>query len=537
MKKASISLLLIIAFAVFAFTGCSEPTHVHTLEKVNAKVKTCVNDGNEEHYKCTGCGKLFLDASGTQPAESADVTIPASHRFMPIAYGGKPATCISPGTKEYLKCIDCREKIAMDGHTVLSESDLEIPPTGVHALSEATHHPMVLPTCVDQGTAEYWECPDCHAMFADENGTIPIINLTFSPTGKHSLSVSEDYHTLVPSTCTSEGTVEYWECSVCHNKFSDSEGNTAITQLSIPKLAHQLTAHPAIPAQTHLPGYAAYWTCNECHKVFRDNAGEEETKLIALTIPATSGFVAVDGITTSIEVKDSGFFTGREQKIPDLYVCDHQVTQSEFGTYCIINSDYELPNEGKGLGDNHPIYGASYYDAIIYCNLRSASEGLNPVYSVNGTTDVSMWPGVVAVDGKYRGPDERYPVLERPVVNDVNGYRLPTDVEWEYIAFGGENGLAESPKYYYSGSDDADEVAWHYNNSNGKTHEVRTKLPNDIGVYDMSGNVSELSEGEGWYCRGGNFATPCDECWVLAAFGLPKNERRFCVGFRVVRTR
>ena len=67
-------------------------------------------------------------------------------------------------------------------------------------------------------------------------------------------------------------------------------------------------------------------------------------------------------------------------------------------------------------------------------------------------------------------------------------YRLPTEEEWEYAAHGGN----KSRGYRYSGSNDADKVAWHYENSGIKTHSAGTKDQNELGIHDMSGNVFEL---------------------------------------------
>ena len=68
-------------------------------------------------------------------------------------------------------------------------------------------------------------------------------------------------------------------------------------------------------------------------------------------------------------------------------------------------------------------------------------------------------------------------------------YRLPTEAEWEFAARGGNKG--KDNNHTYSGSNNIDEVAWHNDNSSGRTHPVGTKQPNELGIYDMSGNVLE----------------------------------------------
>ena len=124
-------------------------------------------------------------------------------------------------------------------------------------------------------------------------------------------------------------------------------------------------------------------------------------------------------------------------------------------------------------------------------------------------------------------------------LNDVTGkyYRLPTDAEWEYAARGGK----KSKGYVYSGSNNLDEVAWYKGNSKNTTHPVGTKAPNELGIYDMSGNVFEWCEN--WSvnylgyraARGGCFLCEAYTCRIAHKFGFILQRYRFSYyGFRLV---
>jgi formylglycine-generating enzyme required for sulfatase activity len=161
-----------------------------------------------------------------------------------------------------------------------------------------------------------------------------------------------------------------------------------------------------------------------------------------------------------------------------------EVTQSQW--YAVMGTTIQelqaavtTSTSNYGRGNTYPVYYVNWYHALAFCNKLSVMEGLTPAYRISNSTNPNDWGTV---------PTSNNATWDAVTIDsNANGYRLPTEAQWEYAAKGGDG----SPgNFTYAGSNTVGDVAW-YNNNSGSSHAVGTKVPNSLGIYDMSGNVVE----------------------------------------------
>ncbi|TNF38267.1 MAG: formylglycine-generating enzyme family protein [Deltaproteobacteria bacterium] len=256
-----------------------------------------------------------------------------------------------------------------------------------------------------------------------------------------------------------------------------------------------------------------------------------DTAPIAVPVAAPSGFVQLAAGTFLMD--EGGSNPHLVTITRPFWVAETEVTQSQYESVMGYNpSAYQ----GASYPDaaDQPVERVSWWDALTYLNQRSTDESLTPCYALTGCTGAPSTSNFVCSGVTFVGLD-------------CDGYRLPTEAEWEYAARGGTTATVYGVLA---------DIAWYLSNSGSHTHPVALKIPNDYGLYDIIGNVWEwcwdwyaaypagaatdpLGAATGTYrlLRGGSYANSSGLNTAIYRLGtkLPTTHEAH-LGFRAVRT-
>lgn len=307
--------------------------------------------------------------------------------------------------------------------------------------------------------------------------------------------------------------------------------------------------------------------------ILEDKIDKLKRKLSKFRIKSASNY----DLSNNIKYKDFNYIKGSEYKpsfsnhklnIKSFYMCKYQVTQEKY-TDIMKNN----PSNHGSIGLHKPVVSITWLSALKYCNKLSIKNNLQPVYKI----EEELLTKIV-----YRNGDEVAPNCAD--FSKTEGYRLPTEIEWEWAASGGLTSQQNEESHRYSGSDDINVVAKYAeknpnqlfeSSSYGrvftmscytdescghKPNDVGNLNPNNLGLYDMSGNVWEYvfdsyprkgynesmhinkreyifdSSDKHALTKGGGCCNSKAECLVTSTETIDKEEVSKIVGFRVCKS-
>ena len=246
------------------------PLGAHALEAVEEVPASCTEPGTAAHWACALCGKLFADEAGNAEVTAENLaTALAPHSLAKV--GGTPATCTERGVSDHWKCTVCGALFSEETGTTEVTTEQLRTALAPHALTAVAEVPA---TCEQTGVAAHWRCASCGGLFKDEEGTQAVsIDDLVVPLAAHKLTA----HAPKAATCTEPGSLAHWTCEVCGKTFLDDRTLEPAGDVAVPATGHKAVHHERVAPTTKSAGRAEYWECSACGKLFSDEGMTKET--------------------------------------------------------------------------------------------------------------------------------------------------------------------------------------------------------------------------------------------------------------------
>lgn len=346
-----------------AFATIGSNSNVDECDHLNPQGKTWVRPSDDTDYYAV------VTFSNIEPdiTKVTAVTVTYYH----VCYGATPheavgGTCTSKGTAAYWVCVCGKiySDAACTNEATMASLATETDPTNhINGLQECQR---VEPTCCATGIAHHWHCADCGQDFSDAEGTTKMTDLTLSidPT-KHAAALTK--HEAVAATCVSTGNVQYWQCAACNQRYKDEAGKTPIadvaTEIDPTNHGGKLQEVAGKNASVVEEGVLHHWHCAACGNDYGNPDGTE-----GMTGKTVKARYEADALLVSSTTLDESYLFGSEATVTfdgdDLHLytngSDHAYTLSD-KAYIGIDFAHTFKLKANQDPDNTSDYYTTFY--------------------------------------------------------------------------------------------------------------------------------------------------------------------------------